>query len=113
MKIIITISGDSVSARLDMTRELLIANITNGKLVEEPKTILLGRPSAEDICSFIIREDVSCIICGGIEEKHIKYLCWKKSKVIDSIIGPYQEALTLLLAEQLKAGTILPGARKP
>ncbi len=111
MKILITISGNYISARLDMTPEVLIADCTNGTLAAEPKTILLGKTSAEDVCSFIIKEDISCVLCGGIEEKHFKYLRWKTIKVIDSIIGPYQEALQLFLDNQLKAGSILSGAR--
>ncbi len=111
MKILITISGNNISARLDMTPEVLIADCPNGALAEEPKTILLGRTSAEDVCSFIIKEDISCVVCGGVEEKHYKYLRWKKIKVIDSIIGSHQEALQLLLDNQLKEGSILSSAR--
>lgn len=107
MKTLITISGNDVSARLDMTREVLIANSNKGVLVDEPKTILLSKSSAEDLCSFIIKEDISCVVCGGIEEKHYKYLQWKKTKVLSSIIGPYKEALQLLLKNRLTEGAIL------
>ncbi len=112
MKILITISGDDIAPRLDMTREVLVINCKNKELTEEPKTILLGKSSAEDICSFIIKEDISCLICGGIEEKHYKYLQWKKTKVVDSVIGPHQQALRLFLKNQLTKGSILPGSRE-
>ncbi len=112
MKILLTISGDDISARLDMTREVLVVKSKKGTCIGEPKTILLGKSSAEDICSFIIKENISCLICGGIEEKHYKYLRWKKIKVIDSIIGPHKEALQLLFNNKLQKGSILAGARK-
>ncbi len=111
-KTLITISGDDVSPRFDMTSELLIANIVNGILREEPKTILLGKTSSEDLCSFIIMENISCVVCGAIEEKHYKYLLWKKVEVIDSIIGPHQEAILQLTKNNLIAGAILPGSKK-
>ncbi len=95
-----------------MTREVLIAHYLNGELAEDPKTILLGKTTAEDLCTFIIQENISCVVCGGVEEKHYKYLRWKKTRVIDSVIGPYQEALELLFENQLRAGSILSGARK-
>ncbi len=111
VKVLITISGDNISSRLDMTQEVLIAKCQKGEVIAEPKTILLGKTSAEDLCNFILKEDITCIICGGIEEKHYKYLLWKKTRVIDSVIGLHQEALQLLLQEKLKAGSILSSAR--
>ncbi len=112
MKVLITISGDHISSRLDMTQEVLIAKCRQGEITAEPKTILLGKTSAEDLCNFILQENISCVVCGGIEEKHYKYLLWKKTRVIDSVIGPHHEALQLLLQERLNAGAILSGAKK-
>lgn len=111
MKVLFTISGNNISPRLDTTREILLFEVQKGDLIEPPRTILLDKGSAEDLCSFIIKEEISCIVCGGIEDKHYKYLTWKKARVIDSVIGPYQEALTLLLQDKLKEHVILPGAR--
>lgn len=111
MKVLLAISGNSISARLDMTREVIVAEYKNNILIEGPKTILLTKGSAEDLCSFIIQEDISCVVCGGIEEKHFKYLKWKKTRVIDSVIGSHQEALRLLLENKLKEGDIIHGAR--
>lgn len=112
MKTLFTLSGDFISSRFDQTQEVLVTTEKNGSLAEEPKTIILDKTSAEDLCNFIIMEEVSCLICGGIEEKHYKYLQWKKITVIDSIIGPYQQALELHLQKQLNSGTILKGARE-
>ena len=107
MKYILTIAGENISPRLDMTSEILIATARNGELVEPPKTILLNRPSSEDMCELIIKEGADCLICGGIEERYYKYLNWKKTKVIESIIGTHSEALQLASKKQLRPGTIL------
>lgn len=111
MKTLFTIAGDHISARFDMTREVLIAVWDETGLLEEPKTILLDKTSAEDLCNFIIMENIDSVVCGGIEEKHFKYLRWKKAAIFDSVIGPHEEAFERLLTNNLKACTILPGAR--
>ncbi len=112
VKVLITISENYISSRLDMTQEVLIAKCRQGKITAEPKTILLGKTSAEDLCNFILQENISCVICGGIEEKHYKYLLWKKIRILDSVIGHHHEALQLFLQERLTAGTILRGAKR-
>lgn len=112
MKILITITGDNIAPRFDLTTEVLIASFEGRRPPSNPRTILMNRPSAEELCSLIIKEDISILICGGIEENNYKYLVWKKIKVIDSIIGPYQEALELVMENKLEGGTILPGARR-
>lgn len=110
MKILITIQGNFVAPRFDMVSEVLIATRDGRKLVDKPRTILISRPSADELCSFITKEDIAVVICGGIEERHFKYLAWTKKKVFDSVIGPYAEALQLFLENRLTSGAILPGA---
>lgn len=109
MKILITISKNHVEPRFDLVNEVVIARARNGQILGEPRIILLPGASPEEICSLVIKEDVSVVICGGIEEVHYQYLIWKKVKVFDSIIGPYEQALKLVLSDKLEAGTILPG----
>lgn len=112
MKILITIQDNNVAARFDLTSELLIALCENQQIVGTPRTILMTRPSSEELCSLIIKEGINMVICGGIEESHLQYLSWKKLQVIDSVIGPYSEALQAAYAGSLQSGTILPGARQ-
>lgn len=112
MKLLVAVQGNDIAPRLDMTREILVYSITDGVVTDEPRTILLDKDSAEDICSFIIKEDISCIICGGIEDRHYKYLQWKKTMVIDSIIGPYRKALKLFLDDALSPQAILTSSEK-
>jgi predicted Fe-Mo cluster-binding NifX family protein len=108
MKILITIYADSVAQRFDLAPEVLIANHDGSHVVDEPRTIIMSRPSAEELCNLIIKENITTVICGGIEERHYKFLTWKKINVLDSIIGDYSTALDLAGSGKLSAGTILP-----
>lgn len=110
MKILVTIKKSDIATRFDLVMEVLIASSENNRLITPFRTVLLPRPSAEDLCSFIMKENIEVVICGGIEEKHLKYLTWKKIKVIDSVVGPYLEALDLVVQDRLKSGEILSGA---
>jgi len=107
MKILATIWGDDVAARFDLTTEVVIVESENGNLVSKPRTILLPRPSAEELCGLILKEDISIVICGGIEESHYEYLLWKKVKVLDGVIGAHRQAVQLAASGELKAGAIL------
>lgn len=110
MKILVTLKGADVAPRFDLTMETLIASIENNAQAISFRTILLPRPSAEELCSLILKENIDTVICGGIEEKHLKYLEWKKITVFDSVIGPFEEALDLLKDNRLQSGCILAGA---
>ena len=110
MKILITIHLNSIAQRFDLSSEVLIANHDGKRIVEEPRTIILSRPSAEELCNLIIKENVEVVICGGIEERHYKFLTWKKIKVLDSVIGDYPQALESAGEGKLVEGTILPSA---
>lgn len=110
MKILITIQKNEVAPRFDQVSEILITETDGGKNTGEPRIILLPGTSGEDICSLAIKENISLVICGGIEDTHYQYLKWKKIKVVDGVIGPYEQALNLAITNNLKSGEILPGA---
>jgi len=110
MKILITIQKDEVAPRFDQTSEILITETEGEKITGEPRIILLPGTSGEDICGLAIKENISLVICGGIEDTHYQYLKWKKIKVVDGVIGPYQQALNSAVTNHLKPGVILPGA---
>ncbi len=107
MKILITLQNNDIAPRFDLTTEVLIARITRGKISGAPRTILLPGPSSDELCSLAIKEEVSLIICGGIEDAHFQYLIWKKIEVIDQIIGPAEEALALAMVKNLQPRAIL------
>lgn len=111
-KILITIQNDEVASRFDLTPEIVIYEVDSGKIAGEPRIILLSGISGEDICGVAIKENVSLVICGGIEDAHYQYLKWKKIKVIDRIIGPHEQALQFFMTDKLKPGIILPRAVK-
>lgn len=107
MKILITIIGDDVAPRFDLTTEVLVANAEDGKVYGKIRNLLLPRPSTEELCSLILKENITVVVCGGIEEEHFNYLQWKKIEVIDGVIGPCAGALELSLTGNLKTGAIL------
>lgn len=106
MKILVTLRDNDVAPRFDMTTEVLIVE-SGGKEISKPRNILLPGPSADELCSLIIKEGISLVICGGIEEAHFQYLNWKKIQVIDKVIGLATEALCRAQTGALTSGEIL------
>jgi predicted Fe-Mo cluster-binding NifX family protein len=107
MKILITLQNNDIAPRFDMTTEVLIARISKEKISGEPRIILLPGPASDELCSLAIKEEVTLVICGGIEDAHFQYLNWKKIEVIDRIIGPAEEVLALAIAKTLQPGAII------
>ncbi len=105
----ITTRGDFISPRFDLSSEVLIATCYDQQLMEEPRSLLLSDVSAEILCDLALKEKVSVVVCGGIEEVHYQFLTWKKITVIDSVIGPYNDVLQLAVNSGLMSGTILSG----
>ncbi len=112
MKILLTIKKKYISPRFDLTSEVLVALCEDHQILGNPRTILMTRPSSEELCALIIKERVNTVVCGGIEESHLQYLVWKKIQVIDSVVGPYSEALKAVTGGFLTPGIILPGAKQ-
>jgi predicted Fe-Mo cluster-binding NifX family protein len=110
MKILVTIQKNEVAPRFDQSSEILITETEGEEIIGNPRIILLPGTSGEDICSLATKENISMVICGGIEETHYQYLKWKKIKVIDGVIGPYEKAIKFAIVNNLKPGAILPGA---
>jgi predicted Fe-Mo cluster-binding NifX family protein len=111
MKILITAQGDFVAQRFDLTAEVVIVTVEKGKTVGIPRTIIMDRPSAEDLCNMIMEENVTIVICGGIEDRHYQFLIWKKILVIDYVIGDYESVLKKTIAGELHPGDLLPLTR--
>lgn len=109
MKIMITVRGDYVSPRFDMSSEVVIATCYDRQLLEEPRSLILSNVSAETICDLALRENINVVICGGIEEQHYQFLTWKKITVFDSIIGPHNKILQMTMNNTLESNTILQG----
>jgi predicted Fe-Mo cluster-binding NifX family protein len=110
MNILITIDKNEVAPRFDQTSEILITERQGEKITGQPRIIILPGTSGEDICALAFKENISLVICGGIEDTHYQYLKWKKINVVDGVIGPYKQALHFAIKNKLKSGAILPGA---
>ncbi len=108
MKLLITVQDDQVAPRFDLTTEVVIAEYDRSRLRSEPRYLILPRKSAEDLCDLVVKEGITCVICGGIEDNLHKFFQWKKIEVLDNIIGAHVLAMQRAIAGQLEAGTILP-----
>ncbi|WP_051309359.1 NifB/NifX family molybdenum-iron cluster-binding protein [Desulfogranum japonicum] len=106
MKILITIRGDYVSPRFDLCAEAIIATCYDRQLLDEPRSIILDHMSAEVICDLALKENVSILVCGGIEEQHYQFLTWKGILVIDGIIGPHDKVLQEAVDGTLSSHTV-------
>jgi predicted Fe-Mo cluster-binding NifX family protein len=106
-KILITITENEVAPRFDQTTEVLISHLGEDGAIEGSKTVVLAHESAEELCQLILSEGIATVICGGIEEEFFDYLTWKKVRVLDSVLGPWEEALDSFRAGTLQAGSIL------
>jgi len=96
-----------VASRFDLATEVLISLLGEDGLIVENKTMVLGHESAEYLCQLILAEEVNVVICGGIEEEFYDYLTWKKVRVLDSVMGPWEQALEHFRSGDLKMGSIL------
>lgn len=103
-KILISIWGNDVAPRFDLTTEVLIVSLNSQGDVDSRRTVVLPAVSAEHLCHLTITEGITLVICGAIEEEYYQYLTWKKVMVVDSTIGPYERALELALAKRLEPG---------
>lgn len=107
MRILLTLQGEVVAPRFDLATEVLIARAERGALVEPPREILLPGPSGEELCALVIKEGVTHLVCGGIEEEHYQYLTWKGVVVFDRVIGTGVVALRRAMDGSLLAGAVL------
>ena len=106
-KLLLVIQGDYVAPRFDLATEIIIARYEKQIIIGEPKNIIMERPSDEGLSQMIVEEQITDLVCGGIEELHYKFLVWKKVNVIDCVIGGWQEALNRHVQNQLKHGDII------
>lgn len=109
MKILLVLQGAWIAPRFDLATEVAVIRTDDqGRPAGEPREILLPGPSAEELCGLILKEGITHVICGGIEEGHYQYLTWKGLKVIDHIIGTSAEVVRHFLPDgELAPGTVL------
>jgi predicted Fe-Mo cluster-binding NifX family protein len=106
-KITIPLYHEEVAPRFDMATEVLIIILSKDNIIEEKKTIILPRSSADDLCHLILSEHTNTLICGAIEEEYYQFLKWKKIDIYDSIAGDWSRAFHFWSKNTLKPGDIL------
>ncbi|RLC02976.1 MAG: hypothetical protein DRH34_06490 [Deltaproteobacteria bacterium] len=106
-KITIPLYHEEVAPRFDMATEVLILILSKGNIIEEEKTIILPRSSADELCHLMLSEHTNTLICGAIEEEYYQFLKWKKIDVYDSIAGSWADAFHCWEKSRLKPGDIL------
>ncbi|WP_300459018.1 hypothetical protein [Desulfobacula sp.] len=106
-KITIPLYHEEVAPRFDLATEVLIILLSKGNIIEEKKTIVLPRPSADDLCHLLLAETINTLICGAIEEEYYQFLKWKKIDIYDSIAGKWSTAFSRWEKNKLNPGDLL------
>lgn len=106
-KMMVVIQGDFVAPRFDLATEIYLVRFENGRIVGEPKMIIIERSSDEVLCQMAIEENITTMICGGIEEIHFNFLVWKKIAVLDAVVGCWRTAVEKAVTGSLNQGEIL------
>lgn len=106
VKAVITLWDQNVAPRFDQATEVLVATIIDGR-VEKTRTIIPAVASADENCRLILAEHADVVVTGGIQRRYYEYLRWKKVKVLDSVMGPWEKALELLAKGGLTPEAVL------
>ena len=106
-KILVTVDGSSIAPRFDLATEARVYTLENGEISEQPRSILLATPSADELCSLVLKENIDLLICGGITEEHYQFLRWKNVEVYDRIIAQSDDAVRRYLNGPLSPGTVI------
>ena len=106
-KVLITIWESNVAPRFDLAGEVLIVSLGEDGSVDNTRAFVLAHPSTDELCNLILTEQINTVICDGIEQEILDYLTWKKIRVIDSVMGPWERVLDRVRSEELEPGTIL------
>lgn len=107
-KLLIPIQGDYVAPRFDLATEILILRFEKGRMDGDLRTIIMERPSDEALCQMVVEENITDLVCGGIDEVHYNFLVWKKVNTMDAVIGGWRQAVDKVVNGELKQGEILP-----
>lgn len=110
MKILLTLLEEQIAPRFDCTTKVLIADTEKNLIVDTCKTFVLPGPSADELCTLTLKENIDVVVCGGIEDTHYQYLRWKKITVIDRVIASAQDALREAASGNLKSGAVIGNA---
>jgi len=110
-RVLIPIYREEIHPRFDRAGEILLVTVSEDGQIVERKNLVLAHPSADEICNHILRERITHVICGAIEEEYYHYLRWKRIDVLDFVAGPVDETLGRFIRGELKSEDVLFGRR--
>jgi predicted Fe-Mo cluster-binding NifX family protein len=106
-KLSIPVIEQNIAPRFDMATEIFVLLLSDNFNVEDKKTIVLPRSSADELCHLILSENINTLICGAIEDEYYQFLKWKEIKIFDSVAGIWSDAFNKWKKNLLKSGDIL------
>ena len=105
--LLVPLLREDVAPRFDLAVELLLVSLDENRAETGRQHLMLAHSSADELCDFILRQGVSALVVGGIEEEYFHYLRWKRVEVLDGVMGPAGLAVERYAAGRLAAGDIL------
>ena len=106
-KLSIPVYQENIAPRFDMATEVFIILLSEEMVLEEKKTIVMPRSSADELCHLMLSENITTLICGAIENECYQFLKWKKIEIFDSIVGTWSDAFERWKKNILNSGEIL------
>lgn len=105
--VLVPLLRNDVAPRFDLALEVLLVRLSDEGEERSRDIILLDHASADGLCDFVLKHDVSAVLVNGIEEEYYHYLRWKRVEVVDQVMGPADAVLRRFLAGGLTPGDIL------
>ncbi|MDY0094711.1 MAG: NifB/NifX family molybdenum-iron cluster-binding protein [Candidatus Vecturithrix sp.] len=101
MNIAVPIYGERVMPRFGLTREIIIAAVTNGNIASE-KRLTLTAESFMVLPKTLHVEQVSIVICGGIHPRFQQAIERQHIQVIWGVIGVWRDVVQAYLGGTLQ-----------
>ena len=106
-KTAIPVLGEETVPRFDLATEVIILLTSEKTMLQDKKTIVLPRSSADELCHILLSENVNTLICGAIEDEYYEFIKWKEIEVFDAVSGAWTHAFERWQTRTLKSGDIL------
>ncbi|MCG8688945.1 MAG: hypothetical protein MI892_29010 [Desulfobacterales bacterium] len=106
-KTAIPVLGDDIVPRFDLATEVIVLHTADKTNLQEKRSIVLPRSSADELCHILLSENINTVICGAIEDEYYEFLKWKEIEVYDAVSGAWTHAFERWQTQTLTAGDIL------
>ena len=104
----IPVLGDEINPRFDLATEVIILQTADKTNLQDKKSVVLPRSSADELCHILLSEKIDTLICGALEDEYYEFLNWKEIEVYDAVSGTWAHAFERWQTRTLKSGDILP-----